>query len=285
MDSLVSTQWLEQQIGSGDLAVIDASLHLPASGRDAREEFKAAHIPGARFFDLAGLIDTSSDVPSALPTPEQLAGRLAELGVAADDRIVLYDDSALRSAARGWYLFVAHGLGRVAILDGGFSKWRAESRPVESGFALVEPAEAMKLPAPSRLRMKADIVANIESAEEQVVDARAADRFESDGIDPVHGVAGGHIPGARNLPFGKLFAEDGTYRSPQDIRAAFEDAGIDLQRPVVTSCGSGVTASPLLFALDRIGKSDWALYDGSWSDWGGDPSTPKESGPAKELTR
>ncbi|MEL6876910.1 MAG: sulfurtransferase [Pseudomonadota bacterium] len=278
-NSLVSTDWLADNLGADNLVVLDASLHLPAANRDARAEFVEAHIPGARFFDLASLVDKTSDVPSALPRPDQLAATIAALGIQLGDRIVIYDDSAVKTAARAWYLFTSFWIAPVAVLDGGLAKWRAEGRALESGEVTPAPSTVPDLSPPQRLRMKADILANIDIQAEQVLDARSPDRFEGEGADPVHGVEGGRIPRSHNLPFGTLYAEDGTFKSPDQIRAAFEQAGIDLDQPVTTTCGSGVTACVLLLALAQIGKTDWALYDGSWSDWGGDPATPKETGP------
>lgn len=276
---LVSTQWLAAHLGRPDIAVLDASHHLPAAGRDAAAEFAAGHIPGARFLGLASLVDKASPVPAALPTPAQLAERLAALGVAPGMAIVLYDDSALRSSARGWFMLSESGWDRVAILDGGLTKWRAEALPLEGGTPESAPAPAAGLAAPARVRTKAAMLANLASAAEQVLDARSADRVFGTGIDPVHGLPMGRIPGSGNLPYTDLFEPDGTYKSPEEIRAAFAGAGIDLARPVTTTCGSGVTASVLLFALHLIGKHDYALYDGSWAEWGADPATPKAQGP------
>ncbi len=277
-EPLVSTEWLAERLQNDDVVVIDASLHLPAAGRDAEAEYTAAHIPGARFLNLTGLIDETSDVPAALPRPDQFAAAIAALGVELGKRIIIYDDSALKSAARAWYLFTAFGITPVFVLDGGLAKWRSEDRPLESGIVEHIPSSQPDLGPPSRLRMKADILANIKTRTEQILDARAADRFEGCGTDPVHGVEGGRIPGSRNLPFGKMFREDGTFKSDDDLRSEFKSVGIDLNRPITATCGSGATASVLLLALAKIGKSDWALYDGSWSDWGGDPEMPKETG-------
>jgi thiosulfate/3-mercaptopyruvate sulfurtransferase len=283
--SLVSTEWLAAHLDDPGLAVLDASRHLPAAQRDPHAEFAAAHIPGGRLFDLAKLVDDTSPVPQALPRPEQLAAHLAELGVAPGSRIVLYDDSAVKTAARAWFMLTASGWDRVAILDGGLGKWRAEDRPLEAGSqpaAHAQPADyatPASLRAPQGVRSKADMLANLDSAAEQVVDARSADRVFGIGIDPVHGLPMGRIPGSLNLPYTDLFKADGTYRSPAELRAAFEGAGIDLSRPLTTTCGSGVTASVLLFALHLLGKHDTALYDGSWSEWGADPATPKAQGP------
>lgn len=281
MDSLVSTQWLANEIGSPDLVVVDATKHLPTAGRDEGAEYLSAHIPGARFLNFGSLVDPSSPVPSAHPTPAQLAICLSALGISPDKRIVFYDDSAVKTAARAWYLCRAHGLENVAILDGGLAKWKVEGRPLEGGKATFEPGPIFDLPGPATITYKNDILANIDSGERQVVDARDAGRFSGATEDTLHNLPSGHIPGSRNLPFASLFAEDGTYKGVDELRAAFVQAGIALDRPITASCGSGVTACVLLFALDRIGHGDTALYDGSWLDWGGDPTMPIATGAAK----
>ncbi|MCM0000040.1 MAG: sulfurtransferase [Erythrobacter sp.] len=277
--SLVSTQWVAENLRSPGLVVLDASYHLPAAARDAAGEFAAAHIPGARFLGLASLFDAGSPVPYAFPTPEQLAARLAVLGVGPEDAIVIYDDSAIRTSARAWFVLTASGRGNVAILDGGLGKWRAEGLPLESGAPATAPAAPANFTAPTRVRTKADMLANLDSGAEQVLDARSADRVYGSGIDPVHGGQNGRIPGARNLPFTEVFNPDGTWKSPEALREGLAAAGIDLAAPVTTSCGSGVTASVLLFAMHLVGKDDTALYDGSWSEWSADPDTPKAQGP------
>ncbi|MBC7159828.1 MAG: sulfurtransferase [Porphyrobacter sp.] len=276
MDDLVSTGWLAEHLGEPGLVVLDASLHLPDAGRDAAAEFAAAHPPGARFLDLASLTDPASAVPAALATGEQVAARLRQLGVGPGDRVVLYDDSAIRSSARAWFLLRLRGFDRVAILDGGLGKWRAEGRPLEAGAPVPAPAPGWQ-PAADRLavRSKADMIANLASRAEQVVDARGAGRFSGAEPESRPGLASGHIPGSLNLPYGKVLAEDGTFRSPEALRAIFAEAGIDPERPIVTTCGSGVTAAVVLFALRLAGREDVALYDGSWSEWGADPATPK----------
>lgn len=277
---LVSTQWLDDNLDAPNLVVLDASRHLPAADRDPQAEFKDAHIPGARFLDLATLTDTGSDVPAALPDAAGLAKRLAKLGITKDMRIVLYDDSAVKTSARAWFALTSHGVEQVAILDGGFGKWRDEGRVVESGVVGSPPAEPSDLPEASGVATKANMLANIETRAEQVLDARGADRVFGSGIDPVHGGQNGRIPGSLNLPFGEVFNDDGTFKSPEDLRRTFEQAGVDLDAPLVTTCGSGVTASVLLFAARLAGKDDVRLYDGSWQEWEADPETPKEQGPA-----
>lgn len=279
MHMLVSTGWLAAELGAPDLAVLDASLHLPNADRDARADFEAAHIPGARFFDLAGLHDPASALPGKVPDGQRIARWLGERGIGPQTRIVLYDDSMLRSAARAWVLLDLAGLANIAVLDGGLAKWRAEDRSLEQGMPATDtvdrPTTAVRM---TEIRDKDAMLANVENGAEQVVDARDADRFTGIGEDTVHDLPGGHIPGACHLFFRDVLAADGTFRDPEELRTLFERAGIDLDRPIVTTCGSGVTASVLLFALRLLGAPRTALYDGSWSEWGADPDTPKQTG-------
>ena len=275
MESLVSTDWLAQHLDDEGLVVLDASRHLPGTGRDAQAEFLDGHIPGACFFDLTRLVDKTSDVPQAMPRPEQLAAELARCGVGPDSKIVFYDDSAVKTAARAWYLCRAHGLENVAILDGGFGKWQAEGRSLESGVATCEPASPMTLELIGDIRFKRHMIANIESCGEQVLDARDTARFAGTVEDTIHDMPSGHIPGSCNLHFAKLFREDGSFRSREELAGLFREAGIASDRPVTATCGSGVTACVLLFALHLVGREDTALYDGSWLDWASDPDTPK----------
>lgn len=278
---LVSTDWLAAHLTLSGLAVLDASHHLPAAERDAKADFAAGHIPGAQFLGLASLIDEGSSVPQALPRPDQLAARLGLLGVEPGDTIILYDDSAIRTSARAWFMLHASGWENVAILDGGLAKWRSEGQPLEVGITHPAPVSPTTLAPLGGVRSKAQMLANIETRAEQVLDARSADRVFGTGTDPVHGLPMGRIPGALNLPFTDVLNADGTYRSPAELRDIFTAAGIDLHRPITTSCGSGITASVLMFALHLIGVKDAALYDGSWSEWGADPATPKEQGLAQ----
>ena len=280
MTMLVSTQWLADAIGAPDLVILDASSHLPSAGRNARAEFHDTHLPGARFLDLASLFDAESDVPNALPSPFGFAKRMAELGVKESDRVVLYDDSFIKTSARAWFICRYHGMQRVAVLDGGLGKWRAEGRPLESGEVNIEPTAFVASKGFGTVRTKADMLANCASCTEQVADGRGPGHFTGDDPDPNPDVAAGHIPGARNVVFATMFNQDGTYKDEAGIRAAFAAGGIDLDKPVVTSCGGGVVASVLLFAMHLIGKEDVALYDGSWSEWGSDPATPKQTGAA-----
>jgi len=279
MEILVSTDWLADNIDS--LVVLDASSHLPAAGRDAHSEFLERHIPGARFLDLPSLKDEMSDVPSALPTSEQFAQRLGSLGVKPSDHVVLYDDSILRSSARAFLIFTMFGFENVALLDGGFEKWYSEGRPVESGQASIVPCD---FPATKdnreNIRSKAAVLANCDTRAEQIVDARDAARFTGEAVDMVHDLPGGHIPGARNLFFRNLLAADGSFKAIDALHAEFAKAGLDLARPITASCGSGMTASVILFAMNLLERQG-SLYDGSWSEWGADPATPKETGPMR----
>lgn len=277
MDRLVSTDWLAENRTCADLVVLDATMHLPGSERDARAEYLAAHIPGARFLDLASFVDEGSAVPKALPGAAQFAARMGELGIAPGNRIVLYDDSAIKSAARAWFILDHFGMDQVAILDGGFAKWQAEGRDTTEGQEPFEPSDYPLPSARRAVRTKRDMLANCGCDAEQVVDARDAERFAG---APDSG-SQGHIPGAANVHFPRLFREDGTWKGAAELRSEFEEAGLDLDRPVTASCNSGMTACVLLFGMALAGKDDAALYDGSWMEWGSDPATPKESGPGQ----
>jgi thiosulfate/3-mercaptopyruvate sulfurtransferase len=276
MRDLVSTEWLASDLGAPDLTVLDASWHMPATNRDARAEFGARHIPGARFFDIDALSDHDADAPHMLPSAELFGRAMEELGVGRTDRIVVYDNSALRTAARSWFMLRHFGAENVAILDGGLPKWVADGRPTESGYP---PKRGARFDAAT----SDDVVTKAEvqgGTGLPLIDARGAARFTGDDADPRPGVAPGHIPGARNLPYAALYREDGTFRSPDELRAAFANAGVDPARPFIATCGSGVTANSLIFAAHLLGNDAARLYDGSWSEWGADPNTAKELGPA-----
>ena len=279
MDALVSTEWLRGELGASDLRVVDATYFLPADGKDAAALYEAAHIPGAVFMDLGELADTSSDLPMMLPTPEKFASRMQSLGLGDGSRVVLYDDSLYRTAARAWFMLRTFGAHDVAILDGGMAKWRAEGRETASGREQLRHRHFTVWADKKGVRTLDQMKANVDSGAEQVLDARSAARFSGDEPDPRPATSAGHIPGSKNLYYTELFNPDGTWKRGDALRSAFEGAGVDLSRPLVTSCGSGITASVLAFGAHLLGN-DAAVYDGSWSEWGADRSTPKAMGAA-----
>ncbi len=277
MDDLVTTQWLAQNLESPDIVAVDSSAFLPTDGRDPAAEFVEAHIPGARFLDISKVADRSNPAPHMLPSAAEFGRAMGELGIGRDDRIVVYDNSPLRTAARGWFMFRHFGAERVAILDGGMQKWRSEGRSIESGEA--RPRKA-RFDARDRAGEVVDKYQLLTGTGLPIVDARGRGRFEGSEPDPRPNVAVGHIPGAKNLPLGELYREDGTFKSDAELRQAFADAKVDPEAPFIASCGSGVTANSLIFAARRLGGRHAKLYDGSWSEWGADPATPKATGKA-----
>lgn len=277
MHELVTTEWLERNLGEPDIAIVDSSAFLPTHGRDPTAEFLEAHIPGARFLDINKVADRSNPAPHMLPSAADFAAAMTELGVGQDDRIIVYDNSPLRTAARGWFMFRHFGAERVAILDGGFQKWRAEGRPVESGEARPREAKFDAHAQAGEVVSKETILAGVGFP---ILDARGKARFEGTEPDPRPNVDVGHIPGSKNLPFASLYRDDGTLKSDEELAQAFANLHIDPEGPFIASCGSGVTANSLIFAAHRLGGRHAKLYDGSWSEWGADPATPKEQGPA-----
>ena len=277
MESLVSTEWLADHAGEPRLTIVDSSWHMPATGRSGRDEFLQGHIPGARFLDIDEVRDTANPAPHMLPTADEFATAMERLGIGSEDRIVVYDNSPIRTAARGWFMFRHFRVREVAILDGGFQKWTAEGRPVESGEPAPRSTRFEASERPEEVVSKAQILGGLSST---FIDARGKPRFEGTEPEPRPGVESGHIPGARNIPYAALYNEDGTFRDRDQLRRMFEDAGADPDSPFVASCGSGVTAAALVFAAHLLGSDKARLYDGSWSEWGADPATPKELGPA-----
>jgi thiosulfate/3-mercaptopyruvate sulfurtransferase len=279
MDMLVSTEWLEAELGARDLCILDATWFLPSSGRDGRAEYEAGHIPGAAFIDIDAVSDPESPFPHMLPSAHLMASRMQAAGVSDGSRIVVYDHSPLHSAARIWWMLKAFGARKVALLDGGLAKWREEARALEQGAADVRRGHFTPMLSTDAVASKGDVLALI-GGETEIVDARSAARFAGEEAEPRPGLASGHIPGAKNLPQGALFNADNSWKRGEALRAAFDAAGVDRSRPMVTTCGSGVTAAVLLFGAQLLGKDDVRLYDGSWSEWGADPALPKATGHA-----
>lgn len=277
MESLVTTEWLAGHLGEPDLLVVDSSWHMPASCRSGRDEYLKAHIPGARFLDIDDVADKSNPAPHMLPSAEEFGRAMEQIGIGRRDRIVVYDNSPIRNAARGWFMLHHFGARNVAILDGGFQKWVVEGRPTQSGEPQPRQAHFEARENPSEIVAKDEILTGLQDL---LLDARGKGRFEGTEADPRTGVAPGHIPGSRNLPFATLYKDDGTFKPPDELERLFTDAGADPAKPLVASCGSGVTANSIIFALHLMGNDAARLYDGSWSEWGADPATPKAMGPA-----
>ena len=280
-DPLVSTDWLAAHLHDANLKVVDASFKLPGVTPLPKEDYLEAHIPGAVFFDVDAVSDHSNPLPHMFPIAEQFGRDVGALGIGNSDMVVVYDAGGWVAGPRAWWMFLSYGHSRVRVLDGGLKKWRAEARPVESGAVTPKPAAFKAAFDARRVRTMREMVSNVASQAEQVIDARASSRFEGRAAEPRPGLRPGHIPSSRNLPYNDLFdANTGAMKPLDELRKAFAGAGVDLTRQIVTSCGSGVSAAVLTLALYRLGLENSALYDGSWSEWGQSDGPPVATGPA-----
>ncbi|MGC1429530.1 MAG: 3-mercaptopyruvate sulfurtransferase [Albidovulum sp.] len=266
--TLVSTEWLAAHLKDPDLRILDASWFLPDTGRNAKAEYQAAHIPGARFFDIDEIADHRSDLPHMAPPPEKFVSRMRAMGVGDGHQVVVYDGSGLFSAARVWWTFRLMGKKDVAVLDGGLPKWVAEGRPTEDMAPVLRDRHITVQRQAHMVKDVTQVASAAKLGDYQIVDARAATRFRGDEPEPRAGLRAGHIPNAINVPFRTVLNDDGTMKPAAALKAIFTDAGVDLGKPAITTCGSGITAAILSLAMERIGKHDHALYDGSWAEWG-----------------
>jgi thiosulfate/3-mercaptopyruvate sulfurtransferase len=277
LKALVSTEWLASQLGSSDLIVFDASWYMPAEARNPEAEYRVAHIPGAVFFDIDAIADTESTLPHMVPSAARFERMVGALGVSADSRVVFYDQKGVFSSARGWWLMRLFGHERSAVLDGGLPKWRREGRALEHGAGRAVAGAVYRASLTARyLRGLGDVLKNVQSGREVVLDARSADRFHARVPEPRAGLRGGHVPGSRNLPFTELLSPEQTLLPAEQLRLRFEERGVGENSAVVTSCGSGLTAAVLNLGLVVAGFPIGALYDGSWSEWGARAETPVE---------
>lgn len=273
----IDAEWLQSRLGTPGLSIVDASWYLPAQKRDARAEFDAAHIPGAVFFDQDAVVAPNSGLPHTLPDPPTFARHAGSMGISADDTIVVYDGPGLFSAPRVWWMFRVMGVFQVYVLEGGFDGWKAEGRPMTAEKTRIAPNFFHVDFDASRVATLEDMKRIVATGESQIADARSPGRFTGEEAEPRPGVRGGHMPGAKSVPASSL-ARDGKLLPPEELKQRFDEAGIDLSKPVVTSCGSGITAAVITLALETLGHSANRLYDGSWTEWGSRPDTPVVKG-------
>ncbi|MGA0607215.1 3-mercaptopyruvate sulfurtransferase [Phenylobacterium sp. VNQ135] len=277
-DPMVSTAWLEPRLYDPDVRIVDASWFMPDDPRTGRSSYDEAHIPGAVFFDIDAVADIATDLPHMLPSPDAFAAEAGALGLSRDATIVVYDALGLFSAPRVWWSLRAMGFPKVFVLDGGLKVWQAEGRPVVSEASAPSPVAVDAAFRPELVRDLAAVQAHLAAGDAQLLDARAGPRFRGEAPEPRPGLRSGHMPGACNLPWGEIVNADGTLKSEGELKLAFEGAGVDLARPIVTTCGSGVSAALLALGLARLGREDVAVYDGSWTEWGGRPDTAVVTG-------
>ena len=278
--TLVSTEWLHAHLKDPDLRILDGSYYLPQMGRDPRAEYDAAHIPNARFFDIDDVADHGSDLPHMVPPVEKFMSRMRAMGVGDGHQVVVYDGMGLFSAARVWWLFKLMGQNNIAVLDGGLPKWQAEGRPVEDLPPVIRDRHMTVRRQNQMVKDVTQVSAASKLGDYEIIDARSPGRFRGEEPEPRAGLRPGHIPGSKNVCFKDLLNADQTMKNPADIRQIFEAAGVDFNKPAITTCGSGVTAAVLSLGLERIGKTDHSLYDGSWSEWGMFPTVPVATGDA-----
>ena len=278
--TLVSTEWLHAHLKDPDLRILDGSYYLPQMGRDPRAEYDAAHIPNARFFDIDDVADHGSDLPHMVPPVEKFMSRMRAMGVGDGHQVVVYDGMGLFSAARVWWLFKLMGQNNIAVLDGGLPKWQAEGRPVEDLPPVIRDRHMTVRRQNQMVKDVTQVSAASKLGDYEIIDARSPGRFRGEEPEPRAGLRPGHIPGSKNVWFKELLNADQTMKNPVEIRQIFEAAGVDFNKPAITTCGSGVTAAVLSLGLERIGKTDHSLYDGSWSEWGMFPTVPVATGDA-----
>jgi len=278
--TLVSTDWLAAHMKDPDLRILDGTMFMAAEGRDGRAEYEAGHIPGARFFDIDEISDARSELPHMAPPVEKFMSKLRAMGVGDGHQVVVYDAKGLFSAARVWWLFRLMGQENIAVLDGGFPKWQAEGRAIEDMPPVIRDRHMTVRRQNHMVKDVTQVSAAAKLGDYEILDARAAARYRGEAPEPREGLRSGHIPGSKNVPYTSLLNEDMTMKDPDELRAILAAAGVDMTKPVITSCGSGVTAAVINLALERIGKTDHALYDGSWTEWGAFPTLPVATGEA-----